>query len=1122
MGLSEIMKLLFRLAVIITVVAFQFFITTQSAWPSCAVDVVRNDTESEEIMVTGDARNFCHLQTPTLPSPVIIQVPATSTPFYLYLYREDCTFKYVMIDGYGEPCHVVSTQTKSKLNLRGNINVTLQKLHSMDRTQPSSCSKSDQDLIDTVTVSSNVKCKFKVYKQAIFCSQQSYEDANNVYCSLNFPNNCNASVGYREVELKCLDSEEENNRVLMVYPDITHINLRANNIIDIDSRTFHALSKLKVINLGKNHLQQLPTGLFHNLSDLIQLDVSENLLEYIDRNLFLNLQQLTKLFVQRNHLTVLSQRIFQTLPNLSMLLLQSNKIKTLESKLFQGLTKLNLLDLHDNMLSTIPIGSFDDMLYLNILWLNQNHLQSIESMLFHTLTNLTYLALNDNMLTKLSNDTFRGLYSLQFLALDKNQLLTIPNDLFYGLTRLTRLSLQQNDLKTIPNALFHGLTQLNWLGLHKNQLQTIHNASFYGLIRLEWLGLHENQLKTIDNATFHGLTRLRWLLLHRNQLRTIPNALFSELSHLFALDLYENQLKAIPHDLFHGLAQLAVLPLTNNSIMTIDFGVFKDLRNVKTLTLDINNLTQLNSGVFNGLEKLQYLLLGRNQLTRMDPDVFHPLSKLILLSLQYNLLTEFKTMSLWGLTNLKELSLGGNQISIMSKNIFEGTKNLTHLALEDNQIDHLEFDIFNKTVKLNYVDLSYNRLQIVPSMEHLINLKTLNLRGNPLFRIEKRTLSKLPKGVDVYASQHEICQCYVRIDSMPTCRASDERSPYLTCDRLMADRTLVAMMWLIAINAIGGNIFVLVWRQRQKNTVQDLFLSNLAISDLIMGVYMLIIACSDVYFGENFPMKSEAWRSGIMCRIAGTLSILSSEASVFLITLISIDRLIGIRFPFSTKKFSKRSACLAIILTWLFSLALGAVPSSLAGRNEKFYDNSNVCIGLPLSLIDKYSYIKYNIIVDNKEANVGRTIEFFNTTYEGSFPGMHFSNAVFLGVNGICYLIILCCYVEIIRATLKSAKRSGLKKEIKEELRMTLKVTAIVATDFFCWFPVVCLGILVQARVITLPASVYAWYVTFVIPINSAINPYLYTISNIISDWRKEQVKRQKQLEMVQKQGRES
>ena len=71
---------------------------------------------------------------------------------------------------------------------------------------------------------------------------------------------------------------------------------------------------------------------------------------------------------------------------------------------------------------------------------------------------------------------------------------------------------------------------------------------------------------------------------------------------------------------------------------------------------------------------------------------------------------------------------------------------------------------------------------------------------------------------------------------------------------------------------------------------------------------------------------------------------------------------------------------------------------------------------------------------------------------------------------------------------------------MRKQIKLTAKVTVIVATDFLCWAPIIIIGILVQCQIITLPPSVYAWSITFVLPINSAINPFLYTIADVISD----------------------
>ena len=235
-------------------------------------------------------------------------------------------------------------------------------------------------------------------------------------------------------------------------------------------------------------------------------------------------------------------------------------------------------------------------------------------------------------------------------------------------------------------------------------------------------------------------------------------------------------------------------------------------------------------------------------------------------------------------------------------------------------------------------------------------------------------------------------------------------------------------------------------------------------------------------------------------KLVGAISIIASEGSVFFVTLISIDRFVNIQYPYSAKKINKKAVIVSSIVTWLFSIALGVIPSTLAGKYFKFYDNSHVCIGLPLALIGSFTpTIKDKIVVVGGVEFTRRLTEYDLTE---KLSGSYFSSALFLGLNGVCYLIILICYIRIILAVKRSSARTGRKQEMKKQVQLTVRVAAIVATDFCCWFPVILLGILVQVRVLELPASVFAWLVTFVLPINSAINPYLYTIGAVIRKLR--------------------
>ena len=223
---------------------------------------------------------------------------------------------------------------------------------------------------------------------------------------------------------------------------------------------------------------------------------------------------------------------------------------------------------------------------------------------------------------------------------------------------------------------------------------------------------------------------------------------------------------------------------------------------------------------------------------------------------------------------------------------------------------------------------------------------------------------------------------------------------------------------------------------------------------------------------------------------------------MFFVTLISIDRFVSIKYSNSHRKLGQKSSAVVTSALWILSILLGTVPSSLAGKKYKFYDNSHVCIGLPLSKLRMYSTViseQPTWICTDDVRRICQTKELVQSQYVGEVNGMIFASVMFLGMNFLCYLVILVCYINIIRTVFKSSKRAGLNPEMKEQVRLTAKVAAIVLTDFACWFPIIIMGILVQAGVLTLPADVFAWCVTFVLPINSAINPYLYTIAAIIS-----------------------
>ena len=278
---------------------------------------------------------------------------------------------------------------------------------------------------------------------------------------------------------------------------------------------------------------------------------------------------------------------------------------------------------------------------------------------------------------------------------------------------------------------------------------------------------------------------------------------------------------------------------------------------------------------------------------------------------------------------------------------------------------------------------------------------------------------------------------------------------------------------------------------RREGKVQSCLITNLAASDALMGIYMLIIGGADLYYGRDYFLHSSDWRNGGMCKIAGFLSIVSSEASVFLVTIISVDRFISIAFPFSRCSLETTSARISSVLTWAAAVVIGLAATLLQDHIKGFYGMSDVCVGLPLITdavndTSKFTYsLEVNKYVYEERKSAGET------------PSWAFSIVIYLVLNLVCFLAVFICYVSIFLIVKKSRKQARRSKNLSKEIKVAAKMALIVGTDFACWVPIIIMGILSQTGAVTIPEQMYAWSVVFIMPINSSINPYLYTLSNL-------------------------
>ena len=998
--------------------------TTGSDAQQCSIKE-ENTTNKITFELKGSTAHTCNVQVIVMPGfQISIEIPQgdpTRDHGFLYTNLQDeeedileCDSKYLVFNVQLDKCKFSFSQRNISVYIQGNISVSVNGISAVDPLPLCSSYNATNVDMENLQFYSNIKQTSECPEIMTYNDQITCDLDNDGRCKMLFHrpwifvSQCNASLGYRQVALNCKDKGKLTEPLVMVlYPiETITLDLSYNMITKLHPNQtypglFSGLEGLENLFLNNNELKSLDVHMFRGLKRLYDLDLSYNNIYNLPDGVFSELESLKCLILTANNLTIVTARLFQGLDELTDLYLNKNKLVTLTQDLFSHLAKqkLHVLDLQENLLTTLPF------------------------------------------------DIFKGLVNLENLRLQRNKLTILSDELFADLKRLSYLFIDHNLFQTLPTTIL-GMAQLRMLTLNHNQLTLLSTGSFANFRHLSSLDLRSNKLTTLAHDIFSDLQKLRDVSIAYNKLTHLNMNIFRNSRGLVYFRAGMNELQSLPNGIFLELRMLRFVMLMCNNITTLHKDIFQGLNSLVNVDINANMLTHLSSVIFQPITHLEVLHFNRNQLVTLSESIFQSLKNLITISLSFNKIITVPKNIFNGLSYLEFLGLGGNQIAELSPVCFQGLVNLKYIYLNQNMLRMLHFSIFIDNINLIEILLQLNELNEIPDIKHLTKLQYLDLMGNPLIHAAS-SLSYLPNVSHLLVSPHEICECYVSHDIK--CGAADLRSPYLTCDRLLSNRALLVVMWAIGINALLGNVFVIGWRKKhpQRNYVQNVLLSNLAISDSLMGIYMIMITVADIYYGENFPLQSETWRTGGMCRIAGTLAITSSEASVLFITIISIDRCINIRDPYSLNKMGKTSTIVTISVIWVFALILGLVPSILAGQNFLIYDNSHVCIGLPLSLSKQYTH---NISVEMVYIDIYHYVWRlgYATTFKGLETGLYFSVAIFLGLNLMCLLMIFLCYIEIARAISKTAKKAGRKRGVKEEIKTTLIVMAIVTTDLMC------------------------------------------------------------------------
>ena len=334
--------------------------------------------------------------------------------------------------------------------------------------------------------------------------------------------------------------------------------------------------------------------------------------------------------------------------------------------------------------------------------------------------------------------------------------------------------------------------------------------------------------------------------------------------------------------------------------------------------------------------------------------------------------------------------------------------------------------------------------------------------------------------------------------------------------------------WILSIAAICGNVYVVVSvalslrKEKMKEAMryQYFVMLNIAIADFIMGIYLLTVAIQSIRFSRTYGAMDYEWRTSSACSAIGSFVLISSEASCFFMVILTTFLLFNVcRPPSGTTSNVGWKICVGF--GWICAIILATVPTfaSLSDYFTRFiwlttpftkrtlWTNEEVEeFACRLSSISNNSeeFVEWPSLQSHLESNFPTIVPrgdfgFFSYT-SICIPEIYVSQGSYaweyilalITINYICFMAIAVNYFIICKV---SSKRSqGVEDEISanKESELQRRIARIIFTNLVCWITI---SIIAYVSLGGTPIDnvLYVISVVFLLPINSAVNPFLFS-----------------------------
>lgn len=287
----------------------------------------------------------------------------------------------------------------------------------------------------------------------------------------------------------------------------------------------------------------------------------------------------------------------------------------------------------------------------------------------------------------------------------------------------------------------------------------------------------------------------------------------------------------------------------------------------------------------------------------------------------------------------------------------------------------------------------------------------------------------------------------------PLVKCTPRPDAFNPCEDLLGFPFLRCLTWIITVFAVAGNLSVLIilLTSHRKITISRFLMCNLAVADLCMGLYLMLIAFMDFHSRHEYYNHATDWQTGPGCGVAGFLTVFASELSVYTLTVISLERWHTIANAMHVnKRLRMRHVGLIMGAGWGFSLVVALLP--LLGVSS--YSKVSICLPMDIDTSASQVYVVSVLIL-----------------------------------NVVAFLVVCYCYMCIYLSVHKPGHctRHG-------DTKLAKRMAVLIFTDFVCMAPISFFAISAALRMPLITVSHSKILLILFYPINSFCNPFLYTL----------------------------